>query len=134
WLVEKLLSYHVQNASLCKRLQETEIITSAFRDFEMEHSLSSMLQADRMCSPTLTIIPLVQVEAELCIRRLPTIQHRQSRACTTRCRRAAPPAILDDHLLSSTSRDYDETACRRLVPPYGALGDKMLSSKAWRDV
>ena len=64
WLVEKLLSYRVQNASLCKRLQETEIITSAFRDCEMEHSLSSMLQEDPMCSLTLTIIPLVQVEAE----------------------------------------------------------------------
>lgn len=68
WLVEKLLSYRVQNKSLRKRLQETEIIASAFRDFEMEHDLSSMLQADPMCSLPLTIIPLVQFEAEHIIR------------------------------------------------------------------
>jgi hypothetical protein len=60
WLVEQLLPYRVQNASLCKRLQETEIIPSTFRDFEMKHGLSSMLQADLMSSLTLTIIPLAR--------------------------------------------------------------------------
>ena len=57
WLVGKLLCYRVQNASLRKWLQETEIVTSTFRDFEVEHGLSSMLWADTMHSLTLTIIP-----------------------------------------------------------------------------
>jgi hypothetical protein len=50
------LCYRIQNASLLKRLQETEIVTSTSRDFEVEHGLSSMLRADTMPSLTLTII------------------------------------------------------------------------------
>src|SRR5262249_18635272 len=58
----------------------------------------------------------LSIEAELCIRRLPTIQHRQSRAFTTRCYRVLPPEMLDDRLPSSTSCGHDEAACSRLVP------------------
>jgi hypothetical protein len=48
WFVEKLLCYRVQNASLLKWLQEAEIVTRTFRDFEAEHGLSSMLWVDTM--------------------------------------------------------------------------------------
>jgi hypothetical protein len=43
-----LLLDRVQDASLLKRLQEAEIVTRAFRDFEVEHSLSGMLRMNTM--------------------------------------------------------------------------------------
>ena len=55
----QLLGNRVQDVSLLKRLQETEIVTCTFCDFEVEHDLSNMLQTDTMCSPTTAIIPLV---------------------------------------------------------------------------
>jgi hypothetical protein len=55
----QLLGNRVQDVSLLKRLQETEIVTRTFRDFEVEHDLSKMLQTDTMGSPTTAIIPLV---------------------------------------------------------------------------
>ena len=64
WLVGKLLSYRVQNASLHKRLQETKIVPSTFRDFEVERGRSSMLRTDLMPSLTLTIIPSTRFDAE----------------------------------------------------------------------
>ena len=57
WLVGQLLGYRVQNASLGKGLQEAEVVTHTFRDFEVEHGLSSMLWADTTHPLTLTIIP-----------------------------------------------------------------------------
>jgi hypothetical protein len=41
----------VQNASLLNWLQETEIVTSTFRDFEVEHNLSSMLMGGHEAFP-----------------------------------------------------------------------------------
>ena len=47
-LVGQLLCNHVQDVSLLKWLQETEIVTCTFRNFEVEHDLSNMLQTDTM--------------------------------------------------------------------------------------
>jgi len=63
WLVGKLLGYRVQNASLRKRLQETEIVPSAFRDFKVEHGLSSMLRTNLMPFLIFTILPSTRFEA-----------------------------------------------------------------------
>ena len=63
-LGDQLLGNCVEDVSLLKRLQETEIVTCTFRDFELEHALSNLLQTATMYSPTTAIIPFMWSEAE----------------------------------------------------------------------